>query len=131
MNHQEYEEIFEYLWDTFVPRSGQSETVQGELIRANEKLRDEARRNGNLNWSEDPQNCFMLLTNYILDTLLPLPDIPDAKKKQLQTDIERLRDFEYPYTEVDLFERIEFLIIDWYLQNKEPIPRKINPQLSC
>jgi hypothetical protein len=38
------------LWRTSVPRSGQAATVQGELLQAVEKLRDEAQRNGNINW---------------------------------------------------------------------------------
>jgi hypothetical protein len=38
------------LWQTPVPASGHAATVQGELLRAVEKLRDEAQRNGNLNW---------------------------------------------------------------------------------
>ena len=36
-----------YLWNTYVPKKGQALTVQGELVRAVEKLRDEAQRNGN------------------------------------------------------------------------------------
>jgi hypothetical protein len=45
-----YFEEAKHLWRTYVPKQGQSETVQGELIRAIEKLRDEAQRNGNGNW---------------------------------------------------------------------------------
>jgi len=37
-----YFEEAKFLWKTYVPKKGQSETVQGELIRAIEKLRDEA-----------------------------------------------------------------------------------------
>jgi hypothetical protein len=32
------------LWQQYVPARGQAGTVQGELIRAVEKLRDEAQR---------------------------------------------------------------------------------------
>jgi len=38
------------IWSTYVPERGQADTVQGELLRAVEKLRDEAVRNGNVNW---------------------------------------------------------------------------------
>lgn len=41
-----------YFWQTYVPKQGQAETVQGELIRAIEKLRGEAQRNGNINWDK-------------------------------------------------------------------------------
>ena len=41
-----YFEEAKSIWQTYVPKSGQAETVQGELLRAVEKLRDEAIRNG-------------------------------------------------------------------------------------
>ncbi len=50
MKEEEYLEIGRFIWSNYVPKSGQSETVQGELLRAIEKLRDEAHRNGNINW---------------------------------------------------------------------------------
>jgi len=53
------------LWRTYVPARGQAVTVQGELIRAVEKLCDEAQHNGNVNWSDDQA----ILVNYVRDTL--------------------------------------------------------------
>ncbi len=50
-----------FIWREFVPRSVQAETVQGELLRAVEKLRDEALRNGNGNWD----NGFEILLGYL------------------------------------------------------------------
>jgi hypothetical protein len=46
-----YFEEAQDIWKNFVPPSGQAATVQGELLRAIEKLRDEAMRNGNGNWA--------------------------------------------------------------------------------
>ncbi len=43
---------FRALWQTLVTDSGQAPTVQGELIRAVGRMRDEAERNGNANWDE-------------------------------------------------------------------------------
>jgi hypothetical protein len=48
MTKEEYSEIGKYIWKTYVPKSGQAETIQGELSRACEKLADEAQRNGNI-----------------------------------------------------------------------------------
>lgn len=56
-----YFEEAKEIWQKFVPESGQAETVQGELLRAVEKLRDEAIRNGNGNWDEG----FEILLSYI------------------------------------------------------------------
>jgi hypothetical protein len=52
-----------------------------------------------------------------------------ASKAQLQIDIERVLDFEHPYTEDDLFERIERLLLDWCRLHPDPVARELNPQL--
>lgn len=54
-----------YLWQTYVPKQGQAETVQGELIRAIEKLRGEAQRNGNINWDRG----FVIFCDFLETTL--------------------------------------------------------------
>src|SRR5712691_7439306 len=54
------------LWKTYVPKIGQADTVQGELVRAVEKLRDEALRNGNVNWSKG----HVILAEFVRDTLI-------------------------------------------------------------
>jgi hypothetical protein len=57
------------LWRTYVPRRGQAESVQGELIRAVEKLRDEAQRNGNGNGNGNWDDGFEILAPFLRDTL--------------------------------------------------------------
>jgi len=47
-----YFEEAKQIWVNYVPKSGQSDTVEGELIRAIEKLRYEAQNNGNVNWDQ-------------------------------------------------------------------------------
>lgn len=46
-------DICKRLWKTKVPKSGQADTLQGELLREVEKLRCEGMDNGNINWDED------------------------------------------------------------------------------
>ncbi len=122
---EKYREIGQFIWKNYVPRHGQSDTVQGELLRANEKLRDECHRNGNINWDSGHE----ILANYILTTLTESADLSDPAKVELKVDIERVLDFEHPYIKDDLFDRIERKIFDWYLLNKEPIARTHNPDL--
>jgi len=122
---EEYAEIGKFIWRTYVPKSGQSTTVQGELLRANEKLRDECHRNGNGNWDRGHE----MLANYILETLVASEDVPAGAKMQLTRDIGRILDYEHPYTEDDLFDRVERVIFDWYVCNREPILRDKNPEL--
>lgn len=66
MTKQEYREKAKYLWKNYVPKCGQAETVQGELIRALEKLWDESHKNGNMNWDSG----YEILAKYIENTLI-------------------------------------------------------------
>ena len=125
MPEPNYTEIGRFIWQNYVPKSGQADTVQGELLRANEKLRDESQRNGNINWDQGHE----ILARFILETLQSSSDVPAEAKVQLERDILRILDYEHPYTEDDLFDRVEKVIFDWYLRNKEPIPRSKNPDL--
>ena len=125
MTNEEYLEVGRFIWSNYVPKSGQFETVQGELLRACEKLRDEAQRNGNINWD----NGHETLANYITGTLCNSGDLPAETIKQLNADLVTILNYEEPYTRDDVFDRIERAIFDWYLLNKEPIPRPINPDL--
>jgi hypothetical protein len=125
MTTNEYHKLGQYIWRTYVPPSGQAVTVQGELLRASEKLRDECHRNGNMNWD----NGHEILARYILDTLTASPNISTQSKIQLGADIDRILDFEHLYTEDDLFDRVERLILDWCRIHRDPVPRDINPNL--
>lgn len=48
-----YLEECKFIWKNYVPQRGQSDVLQGELLREIEKLRCEAQDNGNINWDED------------------------------------------------------------------------------
>ena len=50
---QQYLAECQYIWKNYVPESGQSEVLQGELLREIEKLRNEAKDNGNVNWDSN------------------------------------------------------------------------------
>lgn len=54
------------IWHDYVPKSGQSNCVQGELLRQLEALRGEAQDNGNINWDDD----FEFFCDFIRNTLL-------------------------------------------------------------
>lgn len=49
---QEYLDECKYIWKNYVPKAGQADNLQGELIREIEGLRCEAQDNGNYNWDE-------------------------------------------------------------------------------
>lgn len=50
---QKYFQECKYIWKNYVPKSGQAQNLQGELLREMEKIRCEAQDNGNINWDED------------------------------------------------------------------------------
>ena len=63
----DYFEEAKRIWHEFVPPSGQASTIQGELLRAVEKLRDEALRNGNGNWDDGFQLLLQFLGKHLSD----------------------------------------------------------------
>jgi hypothetical protein len=125
MTDDEYRRLGKHIWQTYVPARGQATTVQGELLRANEKLRDESQRNGNMNWDDGHE----ILAKFLLDTLTASAVLSATVKTQLRQDIERVLDFEDPYTDDDLFDRIERALLDWCSAHPDPVPRQPNPDL--
>jgi hypothetical protein len=125
-NHDvKYFEEAKKLWQTYVPKSGQANTVQGELIRAISKLQDEAQRNGNINWDLG----HVILADFILDTLTSSEGISKDAKKEVEKDIKRIKEYKKPYTSDDLYDRITDRIVEWSREHKEPIPHPNNPKL--
>ena len=74
---QRYFDECKYIWKNHVPKSGQSNVLQGELLRQIEKLRCEAQDNGNRNWDED----FAYFCDFIRETLCS-QDIFTENEKQ-------------------------------------------------
>jgi hypothetical protein len=114
------------LWQTYVPARGQAATVQGELIRAVEKLRDEAQRNGNGNWGSGHE----ILAGYLKETLLDSSLFDAAQQLQISTDVERLLDSEHPETSDAPYDRLSDRIVDWARAHPDPVPRDPNPALN-
>lgn len=113
------------LWRTSVPQSGQAPTVQGELLRAVEKLRDEAQRNGNGNWD----NGFEILLGYLRDILLGSDLFDQVASQEIRNDLDRLSQFEYPETSDASFDRLADHVIEWCRAHPEPVPHIHNPDL--
>lgn len=120
-----YSEEARSLWRTSVPRRGQAATVQGELLRAVEKLRDEAQRNGNINWDSGHE----ILVEYIRHKLLGSGLFDEVEDQQIATDLERLSAFETPETSDDPYDRLSDRVIEWCRAHPEPVPHAHNPEL--
>jgi hypothetical protein len=120
-----YFEDAKKLWETLVPKSGQAATVQGELIRAIERLRWEAQNNGNANWDEG----FIRFCDYLEETLLSAPEFHETARVEIRSDVTRMREFENPYLDDDLYDRLTDRVVEYYrhcgrLISREPDPRQ-------
>jgi hypothetical protein len=113
------------LWKTYVPSSGQADTVQGELVRAVEKLRDEAQRNGTLNWDVGHE----ILATFLRDTLLGSGVFDTAARAEIDGDVTRLLDHERPETSDEPFDRLTDRIVEWSRAHPEAVARPWNPRL--
>jgi hypothetical protein len=98
------------IWKTFVPNAGQAGTVQGELLRAVEKFRDEATRNGNGNWDKG----FEILLRYLEKHLLDPAVFEEGLIETTRTELARLRDFYTPYLEDDLYDALSDRVVEYF-----------------
>jgi hypothetical protein len=120
-----YFEQAKHLWKTYVPKSGQANTVQGELIRAVEKLRDEAQRNGNGNWDVG----FEILSDFLTQTLCDTSVFSSDQIQRIRETISQLRIPDEPCLQDDLFDELTDWVVEWYLKHPDPIPLAPNPKL--
>lgn len=114
------------LWQQYVPARGQADTVQGELIHALEKLRDEAQRNGNLNWRSD----HVILAGYIRNQLIGSGLFTGTAARQIEQDIERLLEADRPETSDEPYDRLADRMVEWSRAHPEPVPSGHNPALQ-
>lgn len=112
------EDVHAWIWEELVPLSGTAGTVQGELLRAVESLRSEARRNGNGNWGQRFEELLDVLEYYLLDGDI----VPEARRFEIGDDIARLRNSEFtPYLDNDLYDRLADAVVTFCESNPELI----------
>lgn len=99
-----------HIWQEYVPRSGQAATVQGELLRAVEKFRDEATRNGNGNWDEGFEFLLVYLEEHLLDRTVYSATAMEETRKVL----DRLRDFENPLLDDEPYDELGDRVVEYF-----------------
>lgn len=119
-----HEEQARELWARCVPASGQADTVQGELLRAVEKLRDEAVRNGNVNWDGD----HVELARFVRTTLVSSGVFGSEEVAEIVQDIDTAVDVDHP-PEDDLYDRLADRVVEWSQAQPTPVPHRRNPRL--
>lgn len=123
--HDDLDDVARWVWSNLVPKLGQSAWVQGELLRCVEKLCWEAQNNGNLNWDRG----FEMIADYLEETLCGETAFSDESRSAIHEDMAVLRNFMYPYTNKDLYNRLTAHVVAFCRQHPSPIPKPQNPQL--
>jgi hypothetical protein len=112
------------IWTQFVPRSGQAETVQGELLRAVEKLRDGAIRNGNGNWDQGFEILLAYLRSHLLDATVFSPETI----RRTDAILARLRDHDDPLLDDAAYDELSDRVVDYHRHHGSR-PHTANPAL--
>lgn len=115
-----------YMWDNYVPKEGQAKTLQGELIRALEKLEHEIAGNGKLNWNEQHVRLAISLKFSLVNSGI----FPKEVQNEINEDVGRLTDEATICTDEEVYNRLTRCIVEWYWRNKNPIKRNKDPKLK-
>jgi prepilin-type processing-associated H-X9-DG protein len=113
------------IWQTQVPKRGQANTVAGELLRSVEKLRDEAQRNGNVNWGDGHVRMLAYLRRHLLEVGL----LPIEEQATIVSDLDRVADFEHPETGDVVYDRLSDAVVLWTRAHPEGPPHDHDPEL--
>ena len=111
------------LRQAYVPASGPPETLQGELLRGVETLRDEAQRNGNADWGAGHEGMACM----VRDTLIQSGLFGADARSEIQSDAAQLLDSEHPVTSDDPYDRLTDRIVEWSRAQPGPLPTRREP----
>lgn len=132
-------DIARWIWRHAVPKSGQADSIQGETLRAIEKLRREAQMNGNINWGPS----FERLIDFLHKTFTTAPCFAAQTKKSISDDLSRLRQFSPPtqwrsredasngpYVDDDLYNRLIEHLVCFCRLHPHLLPHEVDPLLK-
>jgi ankyrin repeat protein len=117
-----YPDVAKKIWKTLVPKNGSSDTVQGELLRAVEKLRDEAQRNGNINFSAMHKN----LGKFIKEILIASIHFDKGQKEEIKAYVDVLSKKNYPYIDDDAYDYLTDRVCEFFMKEPTLIPFTAN-----
>lgn len=143
---QEYFNECKYIWKEYVPKNGQANCLQGELLREIEKIRCEAQDNGNINWDDD----YSYFCDFIKDNLNNKSIFTAEEKEEITTIMNYIKDCglysrkcyngelekdsidinRIAYTNDNLYDIIADKIGKLQKNNPEPIPYSLNKNIK-
>lgn len=102
-----------------VPLSGPAPTLQGELLRSVETLRDDAQHHPN-----DFRKSHRRMAAFIRDTLIKSGIYNEAENKSIKAATAKLRKVSRPYTKDDVYDQLVDQVCVFCSRYEEPIPYK-------
>lgn len=126
-----------YIWRNMVPKTGQANNLQGEMLRVIIKLRNEAINNGNINWDDN----FEWFCNFLKENLVTCDLFDEEKNIKIKMILDYIKDngnyarkyangeinddqvdiCKLAYTYDDIYDYLEDAIAEYYLNYKVPI----------
>ena len=110
---------FQEYWNALVPKRGEAETIQGEIIRIVGKVGHEILDNGGINWNKDFSRILQTLLKYFSNgNSLSEEDIDTVTNAKKQISGGTFNE--------EAIEKLEEMAVKWVLAN--PTPIKLNGQ---
>ena len=118
---------FKRLWKDLVPLQGQANTLQGELVRAIGRLKDEAFRNGNQNFGRNHR----MLCEFIRENLRDPKVFGPTELEEIDKCVDRILDEKRPDVTgpSTCFHRLFEMTVKWCEAHPDLIQRDHNPAL--
>lgn len=143
-----YFQLCQEIWQQWVPQRGQSQVLQGELLRQIEKLRYEGTKNQNANWCGDHR----YFCDFLRDTLCQDEALSPQRREAVDAALVRLRscgevarryhlgeisdqeleeDYngELAYPDSDLYDLVCDAVAKFYQAHPDPIPYQPLPDI--
>lgn len=115
-----YPELAFQIWSSLVPSAGPATTVQGELLRSVETLRDEAQQNANANYRKDHRR----MARFVRKTLVRSGYFNESEVQKIHAGTDLLMKASRPYTKNDVFDHLVDQVCVFYSYHPTPIPYK-------
>ena len=115
-----YPELAQKIWSELVPSVGPAGTVPGELLRSVEVLRDEAQRNGNVNYKKGHKRMAV----FVRETLVKSGIFDKTDNEQIISGTGRLMKASRPYVQDDVYDHLVDRVCVFYSRAPAPIQFK-------
>jgi len=112
-----YPEIAQKIWNEMVPASGPAATVQGELMRSVETMRDDAQHH-----AHDFRKNHRRMAAFVRDTLIKSGIYSEAENRSIRAATDKLRKVSRPYTNNDIYDQLVDQVCVFYSRHEAPIP---------